>query len=237
MMISYEIPQEWNWQWTDSLSQFFLALLIILPPVFYAVGWVKGFPAWSYPYIAHVLQWSSYMTQAATPGLRIFNYTFGPRDLWGWRAWIPFALATGIALLISRSFIPLLNLIEDSRQDWTRYTFGILGFFPMWVFMSFDGLGRLYSLYFMVCLAVAMPVTAFTYLRSRSTRKRAAALSVGIFISVLVATAAPTLYWHPEGWLLTRAITMGITFLLVSFSPALITSLQKRQIVARTSLK
>ena len=70
ILVLSKLPYEAGWQWTSSLYQAFFLLLIVLPSAFFAAGWVKGFPAWSYPYIAHVLQWSSLMTQAATPGLR-----------------------------------------------------------------------------------------------------------------------------------------------------------------------
>jgi len=225
----FEIPREWGWQSANTLSMALFLLLLILSPVFFAAGWINGFPAWSYPSIAYMLQWSSYATQVATPGLRIFNYTFGPNDLWGWRAWIPVLIATGIALLVTRSFNSLLKLIQDDSQDWTRYTFGMFGFFPMWALMNFDGLDQPSPIYFMLTLAFVMPATALLYLRSRSTRRRAVTLFVGISISVLIVSAARTLYWHPEGWPLIRAISMGITFLLISFLPALIAWLQKKE--------
>jgi hypothetical protein len=229
MLILYEIPHEWQWQWADTLAQTFFLLNFLLPPFFYAVGWIKGFPAWSYPYIAHVLQWSFYMTMVATPGLRFFDYTFGSNDLWGWRAWIPFALATGIALLVTRSLDNLLNLIMDDSQDWTRYTFGMFGFFPMWFFINFDGMDRLYSLYFMAFLAIIMPVTALAYLRSRTTRRRALVLFAGIFSAVVAVTAGNMFYGEVDGWLrVTRPIMMGISLLLALFSPGLISWMQKK---------
>jgi hypothetical protein len=229
MLVLSEIPIEWGWQRFNSLYGAILLIFLILPPTFFAAGWIKGFPAWSYPYIAHALQWSFYMTQVATPGLRIFNYTFGPRDLWGWRAWIPFLIATGIALLVTRSFSPLLKLIKDENQDWTRYTFGMFGFVPLMVLISFDEMDRLYSLYFMLLLAVVMPVTALVYLRSRTTRGRAFALFAGIFFSAAVFTAAPILYWLQNGWVsVPGSILMGLSFLLVSFLPALIAWIHKK---------
>ena len=229
MLVLSKMPIEWGLQrFTWFYGASFL-VLVILPPAFYAAGWVKGFPAWSYPYLAHGLQWSFYMTQVATPGLRIFNYTFGSNDLWGWRAWIPFLIATGIALLITRSFSPLLKLITDDSQDWTRYTFGMFGFVPLLVLIFFDEMDRLYSLNFMVILAIIMPVTALVYLRSRTTRRRALTLFAGIFISVAVFTAAPIFYWLKNGWVsVPGSILMGLSFLLVSFSPGLIAWLQKK---------
>jgi hypothetical protein len=229
MLILAEIPIEWGWQRFNSLYEAIFIVLLILPPASFAAGWVKGFPAWSYPYFAHMLQWSFYMTQVATPGLRIFNYTFSSNDLWGWRAWVPFLIATGIALLVTRSFSPLHKLFKDDAQDWTRYTFGMFGFVPLMVLISFDEMDRLYSLYFMVILATVMPVTALVYLRSRSTRQRAITLFVGIFISVSVFTAAPIFYWLENGWVsVPGSIMMGLFFLLVTFLPALIAWIHKK---------
>ena len=229
MLILAKIPIEWGLQrFTWFYGAVFLVLLI-LPPAFYAAGWVKGFPAWSYPYLAHMLQWSFYMTQVSTPGLRVFNHTFSSNELWGWRAWIPFLIAAGIALLITRSFSPLLKLIKDDSQDWTRYTFGMFGFVPLMVLISFDEMDRLYSLYFMVLLAMVMPVTALVYLRSRTTRQRAITLFAGIFISDVIFTFAPTLFWLHNGWVsVSGMISIGLFYLLASFLPALIAWIHKK---------
>ena len=50
------------------------------------LGWVKGFPRWSFPYWGIAL---------ALSGLFF--------DQWGWRAWIPVVLVAVIALLLARA--------------------------------------------------------------------------------------------------------------------------------------
>ena len=228
MMILMEIPPQWEIGWLQQFSMLFFPLFFLLPPGFYAAGWVKGFPAWSYPWVAHALVWSLYMMNVATPGLRIFNYTFGSNDLWLWRAWIPFLVATAIALLITRSFQPVRDLFTNAWRDWTRVTFALFGFMPLVVMIAFDEIDRLYTFYFMVLLAVVMPASALAYLRSRSTRQQALALFSGIFITVMISNIAPTIYWR--GVTNAGSAFMGvIIILLFMFSPALLSLLRKIQ--------
>jgi hypothetical protein len=76
-----EFPHEWNIPvWVPGI--FFVSTLFVLP-IGICIGWIKGFPRWSYPYVGHVIVFSLYMVNVATPG-----FLFG-RELWGWRAWIP----------------------------------------------------------------------------------------------------------------------------------------------------
>jgi len=164
----------------------------------------------------------------ATPGLRIFNYTFGRRDLWGWRAWIPVSVMVVIVLLITRSLRPLFKLFTNIWEDWTRLTFGMLGFMPLLIGISFDEVDRLYSLPFMAVLTFLMVGTALTHLRSEHQWQRALTLLVGIILIATIATAAPTVYWLKNGWVnVQRMVMTAITVVAVMFSPALIGLLRR----------
>lgn len=119
-LILSEIPHDWAVpSWLRSLGPVLFLSCFVFPVVLLGIGWVKGFPRWSYPYVGFVLLVSGYMMHVATSGLRIFNYTFGRKDLWGWRAWIPFFVMAAIALLITRSLRPLLKLFANISEDWT----------------------------------------------------------------------------------------------------------------------
>ena len=100
------------------------------------------------------------MKHVATPGLRIFNYTFGRNDYWGWRAWIPLMAMVAIGFLITRSLRPVLRLFTNVWRDWTLLTFGMFGSMPLLVMISFDEVDNLYSLPFMVVLTLIMVGTA-----------------------------------------------------------------------------
>lgn len=197
--------------------------LLALPALGYGLGWIKNFPRWSYPYLGSMLLFSLYMMNVATPGFRIFNYTFGSNDLWRWRAWIPFLVMTGVALLVTRALKPLRELFRHVAGDWTLLTFGMLGCMPLLIRIGFDEMDRLYSLPFMVVLTLLMCGTALAYLRSARHWRQVVALLIGILLMMSILVIAPTIYWLENGWVnVAQAAIMGAAVVLVMFSPALI---------------
>jgi hypothetical protein len=210
-----------------SLIGGYLALLIG-----FGVGWVKGFPRWSYPYVGYVLVFTLYFMIVATPGLRIFNYTFGRNDLWGWRAWIPFLVIAVIALLLTRSMRPLLQLVTRVWQDWTRLSFGLYGIMPLVVFISFDEVNKGYQLPFMLVLTLVLAGGALAYMRSARTWQRALALLIGLTLSWAVTTVGTAIYWdrrlepwrEPDRWyeILGRSAIAGTVLVALMFTPALL---------------
>lgn len=228
-LILGEIPHDWPVPaWLPAVTGVLLLSLLVLPAIGFGVGWVKGFPCWSYPYVGFELLISLYMMNMATPGLRVLNYTFGRNDLWGWRAWIPFLVMAAIALLVTRSLRPVLRLFINVWKDWTRLTFGMFGFMPLLVFIGFDEVDRLYSLPFMVALTIVMAGTALGYLRSARPRQRVLALLVGIVLTLAVIIVAPMAYWLENGWVnVPGTIIGGIVVVGVMFSPALVVPLRQ----------
>jgi hypothetical protein len=228
-LILHEIPHDWAVPlWLTHLAGALLLAYLLVPAIGLGIGWIRGFPRWSYPYLGLALLVSLYMMNVATPGLRIFNYTFGRNDLWGWRAWIPVSVMAVIALLITRSLRPLFKLFTDVWEDWTRLTYGMFGFMPLLIGIGFDEVDRLYSLPFMVALMFLMVGTALTYLRSARQWQRALALLVGIILIVTVVAVAPTVYWLENGWVNVQGTMMMATIVVaVMFSPALIGLLRR----------
>jgi hypothetical protein len=229
ILIFLEIPHDWAIPpWLTYLGGAFFLGVIVLPPIGLGIGWVKGFPRWSYPYVGHVLLFSLYLMSASTPGLRIFGYDLFGRELWGWRAWIPFLTMAAIVLLITRSLRPVLKLFTNVWQDWTLLTFTMFGFMPLLVAIGFDEVDRLYSLPFMVILALVMLSTALTYLRSVYPWRRILALLVGIILIVAVTTVAPTLYWLENGWVNVKgSVVTGLVVVAIMFSPLLVGLLRR----------
>jgi len=229
VLVSGEIPHEWAVPpWFSVVVRMLFAGTIVLPPLGLCLGWIKGFPRWSYPYVGHVLVFSLYMVNVATPG-----FLFG-REVWGWRAWIPFALAAGIALLATRSLRPLWRFFTNIWRDWTLLTYAMSGFLPLLVGIGFDEVDQLYSLYFMVLLAVVMAGMAWVYMRAAQHRQRVLALWVGIVSTIAVTAVAPTLYWQQHGWVLPRQVALwAAAVVLFMFSPALIGLWRRATVVSQ----
>ena len=226
-LITGEFPHEWNipiWVY----GTFFVSTLFVLP-IGMCIGWIQGFPRWSYPYVGHVLVFSLYMFQVATPGLKLFGYELFGREMWGWRAWIPLMVVALIALLVTRSFRPILKLFTNIRDDWTLLTFSMFGFMPLVIAIMFDEVDRLFSLYFMVALTVIMVGTAIAYLSSVSHRWRVVALVVGISISLAISSIAPNIYWNGVMNVnLISALVPGMIVFLFMFAPSLL-GLRRKQ--------
>lgn len=223
-LIIGEIPHEWAVpSWFPLLGHGLFLCFVLFPIAGLGVGWVKSFPRWSYPYVGHALIVSRYMVNVATPGLRIFNYTFGSNDLWGWRAWIPFTLVAAVALIVTRSVQPILKLFTNAWEDWTLVTFGMFGFMPLLIALNFDEVDRLYSLPFMVGLTLAMIGTAVLYLCSTQQSHRALILLTSISLITTVAMAGTTLYWLENGWVdILGSVVLGVVVVAIMFSPALL---------------
>jgi len=157
------------------------------------------------------------MTMVATPGF-LFD-----REMWGWRAWIPFLVVSVIALAVTRSLKPVAKFFTNIWDDWTLLTFGMFGFMPLLAMIGFDEVDRLYSLYFMVFLALLMSGVAWFYIRADTQRRRIVALFIGITLAIAVTVIAHSLYWEKNGWVFPmQTATMGAIIVLFMFSPAVI---------------
>ena len=202
------------------------ALMIVL-----IVSWRKGFPRWSFPLWALLLVFSLFMMNVATPGLWFFGYTFGPRDLWGWRSWIPLAIVVVIALAWTRSLRPLGALIGGVWQDWTRLSFAFYGLLPFALIIAFDEMTGDEPILLVLDLILALG--AVMYMRVTQDWQRALALLVAVLVCWSAATIFKAAYWSmPHGpglawatpWESTvrNMITMGGGILVVLFAPALL---------------
>jgi len=223
-LILQEIPRNWPMAETihDAGGALFLAVWLIAAGGL-GVGWVQGFPRWSYPYAGLALLMSLYMTQVSTPGLRIANQEVFGGELWRWRAWIPLALAAGTALLCTRSFRPLGRSIVQVSDDWTLLTFAVFGWMPLLAAIILGGVERVYTLPFMVLETLLMCATAAGYLRAAGQRQRVTVLLLGVVLCVAVPMVGQAVYWAAQGigvWLQTVAETVVIVGIL--FLPALL---------------
>jgi hypothetical protein len=194
----------------------------------FGVGWVKGFPRWSYPYVTLVLELTLYWMGVATPGLRLLGHTFGRSELWGLRAWIPFLVMAAVALLLTRSVWPWLRVVVGVCRDWTRLTFGLYGGLLLAVWLSFDEVDFSYEFPYLVIAIIALTVGALAYGRSAGTWGRAVALLAGASVALALTNAGVVSYWNGpgDGWVDVGAMFVqqaGVMAFL--FSPALLSLL------------
>lgn len=223
-MMAFEIPHGWALnQWLQENAVLMLLFWLGIGPVGYALGWMRGFPRWSYPYTGMAIIMALYMTMVATPGIRILGYTFGPRDMWGWRAFVPLALATLIAVLFSRPRNQLPRLFGNIRQDPSILSFLLFGFMPLLVMIEFDEIDRLYSLYFMALVAALMVIAAVVYLRSRTGWSRSLSLILAMIVIIAVSEAGSIAFWQENGWVnVEGSIVQGAVVALILSIPALV---------------
>ena len=223
-LILQEIPRDWPVPTTihDVGAALFLAVWLIAAGGL-GVGWVRGFPPWSFPYAGLALLMSLYMTQVSTPGLRIANEQVFGSELWRWRAWIPLALATGTALLCTRSFRPVGRSLVQVWEDWTLLSFAVFGWMPLLAAVILDGIERAYVLPVMVLETLLMCATAAGYLRASGQRQRVMVLVPGVVLCVAVPLVGQAVYWAAQGiqvWLQTVSATVVLVGILLS--PALL---------------
>jgi hypothetical protein len=213
------------------VSTIFWIVLAVLMTVL-IVSWRKGFPLWSFPLWALMLILSLYLMDAATPGLWFFGYIFGPRDLWGWRSWIPLAIVVLVAFGWTRSLRPFSDLIGGVWRDWTRLSFAFYGLLPVALLIAFDevmGDGPV-----LVVLNVLLALGALVYMRVTRNWQRALALLVSVLICWSAATIFKAAYWsvlHKEyglAWVtpwestVRNMLIMGCGLLIVMFAPVLL---------------
>lgn len=206
-----------------AMHTFLFVIPIFIFPVLMCVGWIMSFPRWSYPYVVHVIIFSLYISNASTPGFKLFGYEMFGRELWGWRAWIPLMIIALVALGVTRSFRPIINFFTNICIDWTVLTFGMFGFMPLIISIMFDEVDRLFSLYFMFVLAIILVGTAFVYLSGANHRRRVIALLIGVSLSLLVVSIAPNIYWAGVMDVnIIPALVAGLIVFLFMFAPSLI---------------
>ncbi|MDY7041472.1 MAG: permease prefix domain 1-containing protein [Chloroflexota bacterium] len=155
------------------------------------VGWVKGFPRWSYPYAGWML-FTHLLGGRMTSGLWIFR---GLGEL------IPLLVLAAVVLLLTRSLRPLLQFFKGLWHDWTRLSFGLYGMIPVLVTASFDEVTKPYAIPYLVASTVVLAGGALAYVRSSRTTQRALALLTGMTLAWTVTTVGYAIYgWTAMPW-------------------------------------
>jgi hypothetical protein len=197
LTVLYEVlprPNPVRWPW--GFVACYVVLLIGL-----GVGWVKGFPRWSYSYGGLVLVFTWWWMGIPAQNLWTYNIWILKRynELLGWRAWILLLVMSVIALLLTRSVCPLFQLVKGVWQDWTRLSFGLYGVMPMAVWIGFDEVSFNPAPYLLVSMVV-LAAGALAYVRSARTSQRALALLIGMTLTSWMAMVGPAIFYPDVVW-------------------------------------
>lgn len=208
----------------------FLLGSYLVPLLGLGIGWARGFPRWSYPYLGFSAIISLYLGAAFSPMLNIIGRRLGLGNMLGAVACVPMLLAFAplvitviLAHVFTRSANPIEKLFSDVRRDWTRLTFLLFGWAPLIAFIAFDEIENSYEYPYQFLLIGIMAATSLAYLRSASQRGRVLSLLVGIVLFAGVSTYGPIGYWLPkDGVNVPGSIFQGMLLVIFMFTPALI---------------
>jgi hypothetical protein len=163
-----------------ALLAFSGAFLVVL-----GVGWVEGFPRWSYPYGGLVLAFTSLVVADRLDLWIIFNR---------YARWIPLLVMAAIALLLGRLWRPLRSLYKGVWHDWSQLSFGLYGILPLALMIVFDEVHGEEP--YVAVLGVILAIGALAYMRSSRTWQRALTLLLGMTLAWTAATVYLAIYWH-----------------------------------------
>jgi hypothetical protein len=161
-----------------SLTFYFFVLLGLL------IGLVKAFPRWAYSYLGWSLVYAWWWTSMFTNGLKIFGYTMG-NEAWGWRAWYPFFITLGIAILLTRSIRPLRELVLGIWQDWTLLSLAMYSFVGF-MMLLYDEVRSPYTIAFMTASTLVICASAWIFMRNTNRVHRFIILLAGFFAGLLI---------------------------------------------------
>ena len=214
-------------QFRNIYMVFFTLVLIGL-----ALGLIKGVPRWTYSYLG----WSMLMSWwwMALPIAAYRDYSsITYNQLLGLRSWLPLLLAIGLALFISRSFIPLRRLTAGVWQHWT-YLSLMMYTFVAFTQLIYDENHHPYLIAFMIGSTISISVGAWAFLQSTSVWKKLLSLIFGfVFASVIGSISYATWDWAtyygfppttPEPWYVAavKAFLISPIWVVVLFWPALV---------------
>lgn len=158
------LPGFAGWYW---MSRFGFFALTLLPAVGFCVAWIKSFPRWSYSYLGVLTVILIFSISMNDPRFDASILVF---------FWTPVIVTFMIAMLVTRSFDPLLQLARGIWNDWTRLSFVLYGSLTILLLDAYDGILLSFnSLHELLTFAI-LAFGAVAYVRSWETRQRAQSL-------------------------------------------------------------
>jgi hypothetical protein len=186
----------------------------VLVLVGFGVGWVKGFPLWSYGYLGWSLVFAYFWAQSDTPMVRIFGHVITRGENWGWRIWIPLGLTALIALLWTRSLEPLKRFFAEAWRDWTRLSLGMYALVGFMLVAIYDDNHHPYLLVFMAASTLLSGAGAWAFLRSTTVLGRVLSLAGSMIAGMVlhpylqVIFAISMLVYSAGAWVTLRSTTV-----------------------------
>lgn len=184
------------------------------------IGWIRGFPLWSYSYLGWSLVFAWFWTDMSIDGTN-----------WGYWIWLPVGIMALLALLWTHSRDPLKKLARDIWNDWTRLT---LAMFSMGG-LIFCGGGEDHHpqwLLFSIAATLIVCIGAWCFLRSSTLIGRVLSIAVSFILSAVpMGISYLTWDWRAyyglppaKSWRGNLGVApIGVLFwLLILFWPALI---------------
>jgi hypothetical protein len=194
----------------DLMASFTLWCIFLIPVIGFTVGWIRGLPRWSYPYISSAI----FMTAILMNEETVFGRS------WGWLTWLPLVLAGAIAYLVTRSFDTFKNVPRNFQADRAAFTYTMFGLCPLLGMIWFEGENDLDYMYYLSALTLVLTGMAIIYLRSARLGPRVVALLAGFLVSALVPSLTAHIAWYGLSWV---TIIMGVLDALfaglIFFSP------------------
>ena len=191
------------------------------------IGWIRGFPLWSYSYLG----WSLLLAWSNT-NISIYGV------YWGYQVWIPFGINALIALLWTHSLTPLKKLLRDCWSDWTRLSLTMYTFIAF-MFLIYDENHHPYLMILMIVSTLATAAGAWFFLRSATLKSRVVSI-FGSFVAIAVIGWVSEATWDWRAyygvaevsapWYLTvlRAIISLIFIAIILFWPAIVGIIHRR---------
>lgn len=215
-MIIEELGDTYGFQ--GYYSPFVLYLLVLVGLL---IGWVRGFPLWSYSYIgwAVTLAWmNSFIT--------IDGVMYGPLG------WLLLGIVAVIALIWTRSLESIKKFFEDIVKDWTRISLAIFAFVAL-TNLIYDENHHPYLLLFIAASTLILSGAVWLFLRSEKLSGRFFSLFFGFGLAMIVGQISyatwdyAAYYGLPEStttWVreIRNIISFSFFWVLILFWPAAI---------------
>jgi hypothetical protein len=191
------------------------------------IGWIRGFPLWSYSYLG----WSLLLAWSNT-NISIYGV------YWEYQVWIPFGITVLTALLWIRSFAPLKKLLRDSWNDWTRLSLTMYTFIAF-MFLIYDENHHTYLMILMIVSTLATAAGAWFFLRSATIKSRVTSIFGG-FVAIAAISWVSEATWDWRAyygvaevsvpWYVNalRAVISLIFIAIILFWPAIVGIIHRR---------
>jgi hypothetical protein len=174
----------------------------------FTIGWIKGFPRWSYAVLLPMLYNTDWLSTV---------YLGRPSPFAGIKAWLPLLIGIAVALLWSRSVYPLWQFVKGARQDWTRFSFLLYGFLIVMVMGGIDETHGMALIPHTVAGTGFLVAGAAAYIRAWNAARRMLALVLGMAFSSVIVGAFVEMYWSGryEPWMKAPMPELDVLSLLV----------------------